>query len=62
MNNNKDERYLNITLQNDEEEDDKIVFSFSAFFKKLKKYPPALDRNYRCCICSCFYRIFYFYS
>lgn len=38
MNNNKDERYLNITLQNDEEEDDKIVFSFSAFFKKLKKY------------------------
>lgn len=36
--NNKDERYLNITLQNEQEEKDEIVFSFSAFFHKLKKY------------------------
>ncbi|MBQ8296334.1 MAG: lipopolysaccharide biosynthesis protein [Ruminococcus sp.] len=38
--NNKDERYLNVTLKNEEPEKDKIVISFSGIFRTLKKYLP----------------------
>lgn len=34
---NKDERYLNVVLKNDNQ-DDEVVISFPKFFKKLKKY------------------------
>lgn len=36
----QDERYLNITLTNEEEEKDSLVISLSAIFKMLKKYFP----------------------
>lgn len=35
---NKDERYLNITLTNEDDKKDEVVISFSSFFKTLKKY------------------------
>lgn len=35
---NKDERYLNITLNNKEDDKGDVIISFSGIFKKLKKY------------------------
>lgn len=35
---NKDERYLNITLKNEEDDKDEVIISFSGIFRKLKKY------------------------
>lgn len=35
---NKEERYLNVTLKNEEEKKDEVVISFSSIFKKLKRY------------------------
>lgn len=37
-NKNNDERYLNITLKNDNDEKNEVVISFSGIFKSLKKY------------------------
>lgn len=34
----KDERNLNITISNPEEDEDKVIISFGTLFKKLKKY------------------------
>lgn len=35
---NKDERYLNVTLKNESDEKDEVVISLSGIFKKLKKF------------------------
>lgn len=35
---NKNERYLNVTLKNENEEKDEVIISFSGIFKKFKKY------------------------
>lgn len=35
---NKDERYLNVTLKNEKDDKDDVIISLSGIFKKLKKY------------------------
>lgn len=35
---NKDERYLNVTLKNENDDKDEVIISFSGIFKKFKKY------------------------
>ena len=35
---NKDDRYINVTLKNEDDEKGEVIISFSGIWKQLKKY------------------------